>query len=90
MPKKITGERFVKVVSTKLSEEDYLLLDRYARGYYFESKISQPSISHMLRYIFKGWATQVKEREKRNSLSIKIPGVNDILKGSGTRSISSP
>ncbi len=88
MPKKINGERLVKVVSTKLSEEDYLLLERYARARFFENKISQPSVSHMLRYIFKGWAVRVKDLEKKDNPATtalkrrldEISNIGDIMK----------
>ena len=56
MPRKTTGEKLEKVVSTKIGLADFILLEKYARIRYNENKIKQPTISHFLRKLIKGWA----------------------------------
>ena len=65
MPKKAIGEKIEKVISTKISVEDLRLLQKYARVYYNQNLLQQPNMSHMLRYILKGWTTRVREDEKK-------------------------
>jgi hypothetical protein len=63
MPRKPTGERLEKVVSTKISVEDFILLEKNARIYYNKNWLVQPTISHMLRHIIKTWAKVVRGKE---------------------------
>ena len=63
MPRKPTGEKLEKVVSTKISVDDFTFLEKFARIYYNQNLISQPTISHMLRWIIKGWANRLREKE---------------------------
>jgi hypothetical protein len=67
MPKKSTGEKMEKVISTKISVEEFDLLQRYARAYYTQNLLLQPNMSHMLRYILKGWTTRVRETRVREN-----------------------
>jgi hypothetical protein len=64
MPKKPTGEKMEKVISTKISVEVFDLLQRYARVYYNRNVLQQPNMSHMLRWILESWTTLVRENEK--------------------------
>ena len=63
MPKKATGEKLEKVVSTKISVDDFILLEKNARMYYNQNWLVQPTISHMLRYIIQRWVKVVKGKE---------------------------
>jgi hypothetical protein len=63
MPRKPTGERLEKVVSTKISGDDFLLLEKYARMYYNQNSLVQPTISHLLRWIIKRWAKVIRDKE---------------------------
>jgi hypothetical protein len=63
MPRKPTGERLEKVVSTKISVEDFILLEKSARMYYNQNLLVQPTVSQMLRWIIKRWAKVVRGKE---------------------------
>jgi hypothetical protein len=63
VPKKATGEKLEKVVSTKISVDDFILLEKNARVYYNQDWLVQPTISHMLRHIIKRWVKVVKDKE---------------------------
>ena len=63
MPRKTTGEKLEKVVSTKIGLADFILLEKYARIRYNENKLKQPTISHLLRKIIKGWADGKRKEE---------------------------
>ena len=65
MPRKSTGERLDKVVSTKICDDDFMRLQKYARINYNSNMILQPTISHLLRLIIKNWAKDVKDKESR-------------------------
>lgn len=65
MPKKSTGEKKEKVISTKISAEDFSLLQRYARAYYNQNFLVQPNMSHILRYILNDWISRVRENKKK-------------------------
>ena len=64
MPRKSTGEKLEKVVSTKISDNDFLLLQKYAKIHYNADMILQPTISHLLRLMIKNWAKDVKDKER--------------------------
>jgi hypothetical protein len=61
MPRKSTGERLDKVVSTKICDDDFMRLLKYAKIDYNSNMILQPTISHLLRLIIKNWAKDVKD-----------------------------
>lgn len=61
MPRRVTGKRLEKVVSTTLSVDDYRILEKYARIWYGENKIQQPTISHLLRYLIQVWSRRLGE-----------------------------
>jgi hypothetical protein len=52
-----------KVVSTKISVDDFILLEKTARMYFNQNSFVQPTISHMLRWIIKRWAKVVRDKE---------------------------
>ena len=64
MPRKSTGEKLEKVVSTKISDNDFMVLQKYAKIHYNADMILQPTISHLLRLIIKNWAKDVKDKER--------------------------
>jgi len=47
--------RLEKVISSKISLEDFRLLEQLARRYYFENKIKQPTVSHVVRAVIHQW-----------------------------------
>ena len=55
MPRKSTGEKLEKVVSTKISTKDFAILQNCARFYYNLNWLEQPNLSNMLRWIIKQW-----------------------------------
>ena len=63
MPRKATGEKLEKVVSTKIGVADFIVLEKYARIRYNENRLKQPTISHLLRYIIKGWTIGRRKEE---------------------------
>jgi len=62
MPRK-TGEKLEKVVSTKISMEDFIVLEKCAKICYNKDLLNQPTISHMLRLILKKWAAIMRVEE---------------------------
>jgi hypothetical protein len=47
------AENLEKIVSTKLSAEDYQFLQKYAKGAYDAEAIELPTVSHALRLLVK-------------------------------------
>ena len=66
MPRKSTGQKLEKVVSTKISVDDFKLLEKYAKTQYNRRLRVQPIISQLLRRIIKNWA-KVRHEEGKNS-----------------------
>lgn len=71
MPRKETGEKLEKVVSTKISLEDFMLLEKYAIIGYNHSLLTQPTISHQLRYILKKLAYFRRKEELLRTSSLQ-------------------
>lgn len=65
MPRISKGEKLEKVVSSNISASDFMLLKKYARIRYNQNKLPQPTISHLLRAIIKGWARARKKEEEQ-------------------------
>jgi hypothetical protein len=59
MPRRSTGDKFEKVVSTKIAVSDFELLEKYARLEYNKHHIPQPTISMLLRLIISRWRNDV-------------------------------
>ena len=53
MGRKVKGEDLKRIVSTKLSSDDYLFLENYAKWLYNTGRIKLPSVSHALRKMVK-------------------------------------
>jgi hypothetical protein len=73
MPRKETGEKLEKVVSTKISLEDFMLLEKYAKIGYNHSLLTQPTISHQIRYILKKWAYFRRKEELIRMSALQTP-----------------
>jgi predicted transcriptional regulator len=67
MPRKNTGQKLEKVVSTKIALADFIVLEKYARIRYNENKLRQPTVSRLLRVIIKSWANGRREEEANKS-----------------------
>jgi hypothetical protein len=67
MPRRISGERLEKVVSTTVTQENYMLLEKYARIAYNQNKVAQPTISHFLRKMISQWMKVAKKRESEST-----------------------
>jgi hypothetical protein len=65
MPRKVTGEKLEKVVSTTISADEFKLLQESARNYYNRNLIVQPTTAHLLRFILKSWAKSRKKEMDR-------------------------
>lgn len=72
MPRKETGEKLEKVVSTKISLEDFTLLKKYVKIGYNRS-LTQPTISHQIRYILKRWAYFRRKEELIRMSALQTP-----------------
>jgi hypothetical protein len=61
MPRRIGDpkDKLERVVSTKLPQTHYKILQDYARDFYVERRINQPNTSSMLRYIIDRWIDDV-------------------------------
>ncbi len=53
MPRLPSPDNLEKIVSTKISKDDYDFLRKYAKLWYNMDKLEQPTVSHMLRLIVK-------------------------------------
>lgn len=65
MPRRSLGEKLEKVVSTKISHADFMVLEKYARIRYNENRLRQPTVSRLLRVIIKRWANRRREEEEK-------------------------
>jgi hypothetical protein len=72
MPRKVIGKKLDKVVSTTLSVDDFILLEKAARSWYNKKLISQPTISHVLRSMVERWAKKVRENEQKAKSPITV------------------
>jgi hypothetical protein len=66
----VQGEKLEKVVSTKITSANFQLLETFARIRYNENKITQPTISHLLRKIIDQWAGVRRKDLERRSKSV--------------------
>ena len=75
MPRMSTGEKLEKVVSTKISTKDFVILQKYARDYYNLNWLEKPNLSNMLRWIIKNWTegTTDSMRQIANTARHKKP-----------------
>jgi hypothetical protein len=76
MPKRVTGEQLKKVVSTKLSEDDFNMLQSSAKVFYNRDLILQPTVSHMLRRIVKAWVNSMRKKQNNIANIATVPASN--------------
>jgi hypothetical protein len=73
--KKRGDEKLSKVVSTKLTVDEYKLCQEIAKAYYFKAIIKMPSISELARFalheIFKKYSSITAVNNKVNQEKIK-------------------
>ena len=75
MPRKVTGEKLEKVISTKIPTKKFELLEKYARQYYIQNKIKQPTVSALLRALINGWLAARERRNGQNNIQANaLPG----------------
>lgn len=71
----MTGEKLGKVISTKIPTKKFELFEKYARQYYIQNKIKQPTVSALLRALINGWlAAQERRNGQNNTQAIALPG----------------
>jgi hypothetical protein len=73
LPRKATGEKLEKVISTKISSKKYELFEKYAREYYIKNKIKQPTVSLLLRGLINVWLRKMESRNIQTSLDLTQP-----------------
>lgn len=56
MPRKKSEENLAKLVSSNISLEVFDTLQKYAKIYYNNNTLKQPTISHLVRFIVNDWA----------------------------------
>ncbi len=63
----MTGEKLEKVISTKISTKKFELFEKYAREYYIQKKIKQPTVSGLLRGLVNGWLAARERKNEQNN-----------------------
>ena len=66
MPRKVIGEKVEKVISSTISEENFRILQGYARDLYIEGRLAQPTISHLVRALVNGFITRRMKKEGKS------------------------
>jgi hypothetical protein len=56
MPRKKSEENLAKLVCSNISLEVFDTLQKYAKIYYDNNSLKQPTISHLVRFILNDWA----------------------------------
>ena len=71
MPRRISGQKLEKVISTKISAKNYELVEKYARELYIQKKIRQPTVSVLLRALINMWLRnfETKSQQKNTETS---------------------
>jgi len=67
LPRKTIGDKLERVASTNISTQDFEFLEYCARSFYNRKLIEQPTISHMLRWLIKGFIRRKKEKMQEES-----------------------
>jgi len=78
MPRKRSNENLAKVVSSNISLEDFELLIKYAKIYYNQNMLMQPTISHLVRYILNSWANKIRMEKKISDVTLDLPNSADL------------
>ena len=66
MARKRSGELLEKNISSIISLEDFEFLEGYARFYYNERTLKQPTISHLVRFVLKSWIIFMRKKQEEN------------------------
>ena len=66
MAKKRSGEQLEKNISSIISLEDFEFLERYARYYYNDRTLKQPTISHLVRFVLMSWIIFMRKKQEEN------------------------
>jgi hypothetical protein len=66
MARKRSGELLVKNISSIISLEDFEFLERYARYYYNDRTLKQPTISHLVRFVLMSWIIFMRKKQEEN------------------------
>ena len=74
MPRKVTGEKLEKVISTKIPTKKFELFEKYARQYYIQNKIKQPTVSALLRALINDWLAEERRNGQNNTQANALPG----------------
>ncbi|MGA7977762.1 MAG: hypothetical protein WB975_11030, partial [Nitrososphaeraceae archaeon] len=75
MPRKVTGEKLEKVISTKIPTKKFELFEKYSRQYYIQNKIKQPTVSALLRALINDWlAARERRNGQNNTRANALPG----------------
>lgn len=56
MPRKKSEENLAKLVCSNVSLDVFDTLQKFAKIYYNNNTLKQPTISHLIRYILNDWA----------------------------------
>jgi len=80
MPRQKSDENLKKVVSTNLSEDNYKMLEKYAKVFYNVNQLKQPTISHVVRFILNSWVIQMRKIEQQtiSKHSLNQPAENKL------------
>ena len=75
--------RLEKVISSKISLEDFRLLEELARQYFFENKNKQPTVSHIVRAMIHSWVTRWDRQRNmdRQNISLTIRQITKFAEG---------
>jgi hypothetical protein len=65
MPRKVIGDKAEKVISSTISEENFRILQGYARDLYIEGRLAQPTISHIVRALVDDFINQRMQKERK-------------------------
>jgi hypothetical protein len=61
-----------KIVSTKISLDDFRTLNVRAKALYNQDVIKLPTVSHLLRWLIMGWCSDQRDRQFKN-LQSRMP-----------------
>ncbi len=67
MPRRVSGQKLEKVISTKISAKNYELVEKYARELYIQKKIRQPTVSVLLRALINKWLRNFETKSQQKN-----------------------
>ncbi len=72
MPRKTSGQKLEKVISTKISATNFELVEKYARELYIQKKVKQPTVSVLIRAIINAWLRNMEMKNKQKSTETSL------------------